>query len=229
MVSLIIDIVLVAIVLITIFLSAKQGFIKVFLGLVGMVVALVCSLWISGIAAEFVFNKAIATAISSSITQTVENVGTQSAEAIVESMPETLYSAAQMLNVDLNGLIKQGLSNTTNGSAQAISEALVENIAKPLVTSLVRFIIFLILYILIIVLIKLITNTLNLVAKLPLLSSANKLLGGVLGFVKGLVIVCIICFALNTCLQFLPNGLSVIDREALEASRIFSLFSIIKF
>ncbi len=224
MTGLIIDIILLAVVVLTVIISAKQGFVKVLLGLVGMILAFVVASHLSTVASEFIFDKMIAPTAKTSITKTIENLTDESTDGVLEVLPKSVYSAAEVFNVDLKAIIEQNVETSVSESAEAISEAVVEKVARPFLTSIVQMILFIILFVLIFVLIKLITKAIDLVAKLPVLKTANKTLGALLGFAKGVLFVYIICFILKLSINFIDGGIFGIDEEILEASRIASLF-----
>ena len=140
-------------------------------------------------------------------------------------IPEQLLSLAESLGIDVDTKLSVDASKDVDAILSNAADTIVDDIAAPIVTKLVWIICFIILFVLISIAIKFIASALNLVAKLPILKSANKLLGGVVGLVEGVLLAIVICLAISTLLKFSSEGFLGITTESINDSFLFSKIS----
>lgn len=191
----IIDLVLVAVLLLFIWLGARKGFILTLCSLAAVIVALVGA-------------NLIADALAPKVAQAIEP---RLEQAIVESLEEKALEvdAIDGLGVtdalaalrEKGGLYQwaadglEGALSSTPGISESIAhQAAVA--ATALAEQLARGIIFSIAFLLVLIAWFFISHALDLVSKLPVINSLNHTLGGVLGAVKGLIIIYIAAWIL---------------------------------
>lgn len=188
------DLVLILILVITIWLGCRRGFIRTMIQLVGCLAAFVIALTLSGTVAEYTFDTFISTQLQQGILDTLEEnaVGSVSEQldAAIESLPDVLQGFVSS-QIDTEQ-IEQTLGDTVSNSASGLAEVLVVKLVRPLAVSILRFILFLILFILLMVVVSLIGKLIRPVAKLPLIKQADNALGAVLGALKGILYVLIV-------------------------------------
>ncbi len=163
--SVVVDLIIIAVILLFTFLGYKRGLIKVAIKLCTFVIAIIVA---------FLFYKLVANAIIEN-TSIDENIQ----EAIVSKiLPEGVGSDEQVeLSFDLPDIILKNSENTVNSIATSISNTLIETSC------------FLIIFIGIKIVLKFVTVLADLVAKLPILNQFNKLGGTLYGILEGLFIV----------------------------------------
>ena len=204
--SLILDIILIAVFAAFVFVAVKKGFIRTLLELVAVVAALVLAYQLSPVASQAVFDGMLEKNITSSIeTQISDNFDTttaaKKAETALEAIPDFAVSLASSAGVDI-GSIKNNIS-AENLSAENVAKELVEKIAEPIITGALTIIFFILFTCVLIIILRIVAAKIAKLFKVPLVGTVDKLLGAVLGICRGLVVLVLIC----TVLEFVfANG-----------------------
>lgn len=198
--SIILDVILVTIFAAFVFTAAKKGFMRTLLELLAVIVALALSYQFSPVVAQATYDeiveKSLVEAVETQIDETVNvsSVTTQ-AEVLLDSIPGFMASFASSAGVDLDE-IKTQISSEKFSSANLAIE-LVDKIAKPIAVGALTVIFFLLLSVVLIFVLKWIAGLLAKLFKLPLIGTVNKVLGGVLGACKGVLVIVFICTFLD--------------------------------
>lgn len=198
--SIILDVILVTIFAAFVFTAAKKGFMHTLLELLAVIVALALSYQFSPVVAQATYDeiveKSLVEAVETQIDETVNvsSVTTQ-AEVLLDSIPGFMASFASSAGVDLDE-IKTQISSEKFSSANLAIE-LVDKIAKPIAVGALTAIFFLFLSVVLIFVLKWIAGLLAKLFKLPLIGTVNKVLGGVLGACKGVLVIVFICTFLD--------------------------------
>ena len=199
----ILDIIVIAVILLTVGLGMRRGFFKSVMRLISGILALLVASWVAGPVAEGIFSAAIENSltetIETAITQTVEG-GTQSIEqALGNWYAEQGESTRSLLGVcgideqsfDLMSQLTEGLS--TADSAQKI----VQDVLRPAIVAILSLICTLVIFLIVSVALSFAVRLIDGVLKLPVLRQLNGLLGAVVGLVEGVLIACVVCSALG--------------------------------
>lgn len=222
--SLILDLAIILIIALCTVIGIKRGAVKEIVSLVGIIVALVLAITVSKIGAAFIYNGFVGESIYNTVYEAVEDKVGEDISATIEALPEEIFQIGDAIGVDITEKLETGLKEGTN-LASSVAEIVSESIARPLVISLIQLVLFIILFIVFKVLIGWLGKILNIVAKLPVLGSANKLVGGIVGILKGVIIASIICYVVIIILKVQPDGFAGINQEIVEDTKIFSLIS----
>lgn len=188
--SLVLNIILVAIMALTVFLGYRRGFVRTMIQLVGWVAALIVALTLSTPAATFAFDNFFAKGLETQLTETFNGIaGEPSAmlEQMVEKLPAPIASALENNPHVLETL--ENLDESTANTAQSLASSVVDTVIRPLAVSLLQFLIFLVLFLLLLVVVRLLEKLVKPICKLPLIRQADGILGAVLGALKGAVFV----------------------------------------
>ena len=195
---LIYDLIIAAILLLFVELGRKRGFVLTLCGLLAMFVAFAGAGIVSNLMCDPVA-KLIEPMIETSITQVlgeaVEQIGIVSAadlSAVDGSVAEgavtglsleqaltalKVSGAYRMFSQSLQNALEQGLLPAVTSAASAIAVYLSREVA--------RMALFLVSFVVILLAWKLLSKMLDLAFRLPVLSTINRTLGGVVGLVKG--------------------------------------------
>ncbi len=191
--AILIDLILLAALVLAVIRGAKKGFVLTLCSLVAVVVALV--------GANFLADT-LTPAVSKAIEPTIETAIQTALESQVQSLQDTATGETLTAIRDKGGLyafVANAMADALEGVDLAPSVALVATQAATAVAAqLAHGILFLVAFFVVLIGWTILSHALDLVAKLPGLNSLNGLLGGVVGFVKGLVIVYIIVWGLYT-------------------------------
>ena len=135
--SYILDGILILIIAITVFMSAKKGFVRTLIEVVGFVAAIVIALTMSSPISNGVYKSMIEPAV----VKTVNNVASDTAnsaneavDAVWEKMP-AFITESSFLGVTKDNVTQQVANDTANG-VTAIADSVSETFVKPIVTKL---------------------------------------------------------------------------------------------
>lgn len=179
----VIDLILLAILLFFMAMGAKRGCVLTFCSLVAVIVALV--------GANFLANT-LTPAVSKAIEPTIETTIQTALESQVQSLQDTATGETLTAIRDKGGLYALVADAMADALEQVDLSPTVAQVATQaataVATQLAHGLLFLVAFFLVLLGWTLLSHALDLVAKLPGLSSLNGLLGGVVGLVKGLII-----------------------------------------
>lgn len=211
MTYLIFDVVILAVLALFSFLGSRRGFVLTLCGFLAVFVAFFGASFLSELLCEPV-GRLIQPVLETSITQTLEETvddsrwqlerpdGSQEeddpeqsglpqlpvSEALAALEDSKLYKA---FGDSLETALKEGVLKATSTAAAAIAGYLARELA--------RMVLFLIAFVVVLLAWVMLSHALDLAFRLPVLSSVNRGLGGVMGFVKGALIVFIACWLLK--------------------------------
>lgn len=103
-----------------------------------------------------------------------------------------------------------------------ISSSLEQTVAGPIAIAVCRIVIFVLVSAVASLVLNIVINAICNIVKLPVLRTANKLLGAVLGLVNGLLCVFVVSFICTIALSFIDNAEFT---EAVSSSYIIDLFA----
>ena len=223
----IIDGALVLILLLSIWWSYRKGFVQSMVQLVGWIAAIVVSFTLSAAVSPVLFDSFAAEPLKQSVANTLQHDASSTVEEQVDNILDALPSSlANVLHADeLSDKLVADLNSTLEQSAQSVAESVVTNVVRPIAVSLVQFLLFIVLFILCMIAVALLKRVIKPITKLPLIHQADGLLGGVVGIVKGALIVWIAVEILQ--LFAVSNVLITVDqlRETTLANWVSNLYS----
>ena len=198
--SLALDIILIVIFAAFVLTAAKKGFVKTLLELVAVAAALVLAYQFSPVVAQGAYDGFVKESMISSIEEQIdENFNTSTAakkaEVTLEALPDFMVSLASSAGVEINDIKAKIASEKF--SSQNIATELVEKVAEPIVIGAMTIVIFMILAIILIFALKVVAHLISKLFDVPLIGTANKILGGALGACKGVIVIIFICTILD--------------------------------
>ena len=165
--SIVVDIIIVAIILLSTFLAYRKGLITLAIQLVAVVIAIVLTLLLYKPVSNVIINV-------TAIDETIQN-------AILEE-------ANNIMTNDEEG---------ANQVVETIQNNMLPETARTISINIIQGAVILILYVIIRIILRFVTALANLVAKLPILNQFNKLGGVIYGILRGLLIVYILLLLVN--------------------------------
>lgn len=188
----IIDIILLVIIVASVLDGRKQGFVRMILSIIATVIAVIVAKEYSDPVAEW-FNEAfVHERIVESITKAIsESIGSGAA-AIAEAIPGYIVRAAEAIGLSAGEIAADLGSNVT---AVQAAEQICAAVEESFIIPAIRIVAFFILFAICSALLNLAVSVVNGFFKLPVIKSFNKLLGALLGGVKGLIGVLIVSIA----------------------------------
>lgn len=223
--SIILDLIVLAIIVLTVLVSAKRGFVRTAVELVGFIAAVFISFTISTPLANTTYDKIVEPSIVSSVTSAVDTVTEDSAAAAVdgfwEGMPGWIRSGIEKSGVSKESLDGSITENIGNGVQSAV-ESTSQSVIKPAVTSTLALIYQVISLIILLALVKPIAKLINKLFSFSIIGTANRVLGGVVGIPKGIIYAVVFCLIIMLIVSFTGNGFLIFTGEAMEKSLFFS-------
>lgn len=198
--SLVLDVILVVIFAAFVLTAAKKGFVKTLLELVASILAIVLAYQFSPLVAQGAYDAVVKENLITTIEEQIDekfdtSTATKKAEVTLDAIPEFMVSLASSAGVDFNH-IKSKIASEKFSSANIATE-LVEKVAEPIVIGALTILSFMILAIVLLFALKFLANLISKLFNAPIIGTANKLLGAVLGACKGVVVLIFLCTVLN--------------------------------
>ena len=198
--GLVLDFAFFAVLLVCIIVAAKRGFVLSLMELVGFFLAGACALSLSGLIAPEIYDRFFAQQVTQAIAARLPDLSgaataAQQAHAALESLPDVIAQFAASLGIDTAALAQKILSADLSGAA--LAQTLADSIARPLVTLLCRLALFVGLILIFGILFRILAAVIDRFFHLPVLRTANAALGGVMGALKGLLVVLVAGVALQ--------------------------------
>lgn len=224
------DIIVIAILAICAFSSAKRGFVRTIIEFVGFLLAIYISFTVSGSVAESVYEKNIEPKIVNSVTEKVSatslNTVDDTVNTIWSGLPAIVKNSATFFGVESDTIadtVNQRLSDTND--IKNIAETTAEKAVEPIVVPLIKSIVGTTIFIVLMFVVKMLARILGKMFKLPIIGGINRILGAILGLGKGLVISVIVCMALSTLIAITDKDILFLTKENIDKSLLFSLFA----
>lgn len=197
----IIDLVLVFILISSIFDGRKKGFVKMALSIVATIVGLIVAkeyaepvaLWINEAFVHDGITESIANAISASIGS--------GADAIVDALPDYIVRAAEAGGVTADSIL-DGMDLSV-GTAQ-LAEHICVAVENVFIINAIKLVAFFIIYAICNAILGIGISIVDRFFRLPILKGLNRLLGSVLGGIKGVFVVCIVSAIIGLVTLLLP-------------------------
>ena len=174
--NIVVDLIIVAIILLSTFLAYKKGIITLAIQLVAVVIAIVLTLILYKPVSNVIINV-------TGIDETIQN-------AILE----------EANNIMTNG--EEG----SNQVVESIQNNMLPETARTISINIIEGAVILILYIVIRIILRFVTALANLVSKLPILNQLNQLGGIIYGILRGVLIVYIILLLVNLSGEIEPQN-----------------------
>ncbi len=215
------DIVVVAIIVVSIVLAIKKGFIKSLMGTVAVVVSLVLAWSLSTAVSAPIYNGFVYNYTEEKIEAALQkNEGGEiKLVEIIDKLPDYIEELLAE-----NGIDKEQIAEKYNKllSQNEISpeKSIVMEVSKPIATLISRAIAFAVLFAVFMILLSVGIYIVDKICKLPGLNIMNKGLGAVVGAVKGLIFAVAISMIICNLMPFLSVLNESIPQDIVEKTTI---------
>ncbi len=234
--GIILDVIVVVIFAYIVYKSYKRGLISSVMGLAKGIVSFIAAYSFADRVGEFFCEKFMSGAVSGNINQAIMSLskteeGVYNLSKLFSDMPDALSQILTRYGADTE-LLGQYTANLTAGTEENVA-TVADIIARPVALSLSTIIAFILIFVLVFVLLSVVTIFLNAVFKMPVLKSANKILGMFFGIAEGAIIVILlssIFVALQGSLVSLDSNLgNIVDSSHIvKACSSIDLFGLLK-
>ena len=212
--SIILDVILVLIVLFVAWRSAKRGFVRTLIEMVGYVLAIVLAFSM----ASFLSKQIYESFVRPSIVKTIEaNLGDFNGDNlskvfnnIKNNIPSYMLTAAGY-NSEIESKIADEIVNSKSNTSKAAAD-ITDQLAKPAMTYILNIILIFILFFLFMLVVRFLAKVLNSLFNVPVLGTVNTLLGGILGIFKGVIIALLLCALITISIKLFGENWFITDK-----------------
>lgn len=217
--GIILDLIVIAIVALFAFLSAKRGFVRTLIEIVGFVIVVLLANAVSGPLADYTYDKTVEPTLVKSVSGVVSE-STSSISINMDSLPGIVKNT---IGTDVLTNFENSISDNLSSGAESAVASASQTIIKPVVSGILSMIYILIISIVLLFVVKILARIINKMFSFSIIGKANSILGGVLGIAKGLVIAFIFCTLVALIVSFTENGFAIFTDTAINESHIFKL------
>ncbi len=203
--SIILDVILLAVFAAFVFTAAKKGFMLTLLELLAVIIALALSYQLSPAVAQAaydgIFENKIIEEVETKIDETVDiSVTAQQTNLILDSIPEFMVDFAASVGVDTEEI--KGKVSVEKVTSENIATELTQKIAQPIIVAVLTIVFFVLLSVVLLIALRWLAQMLAKLFRVPLVKNVNQILGGILGGCKGILVIIFIC----TILELIFSG-----------------------
>lgn len=223
--SIIIDLIVAAVILITVLISARRGFVRTVAEVAGFIAAVFITFTISTPLGNITYDKIIEPPIVSSVSSAAGDSVSETVDTAWNSLPEFVKSNSEKLGFSKEDIDKSIADNIGGGTETAVKAAS-QNTVKPMVVKLLSLIYSVFILIVLLLLVKLLARFINRLFSFSIMGRLNRILGGVLGIPKGIIIAIAFCLIISLIVSFTKGGFLIFTENAIKDSWFFSHFSV---
>ncbi|MBR5453835.1 MAG: CvpA family protein [Clostridia bacterium] len=217
--SLILDLIIIVTVVIILVNGVKRGFVKSVMSLITTVAAFFAAWFLTPPVSLFLDDRFFSGAISSSVEKTLRGLLTSNGDGynvskLFEDSPEAFSSLLDSFGVDRAALAADYGSNTA--ASDNVISSMADTISAPVSSLVSKVVAFIGLFLAALLVLVLLTAIINLFTKLPVIRSANRLLG----FVFGLIMAALAAIILSKLFSPVINLLSTFNPKLFDPTVI---------
>ncbi len=208
-----IDIILVAVIIISIIIGRIRGFSRVILGFAASIGCIILAREFAAPVGQWLNDYLIHESLTRLISKIISDNLSSGAQAVTSALPAYIVSAAENMGISINNLIEtQDIQQVSLKLASAVEAAF-----SPLLSSIGFITVFAVCRLVSGILLTFV----SVFRKLPVIKTIDKTFGGIVGAAKGLIFFLLLCAAAVLCKEFFagtPLG------AALNSSTLVYLF-----
>ena len=212
-----IDIIIVLVLLFFIWSSARRGFVRTVIDIVGYILAMFVAFSISGTIADAAYDNFVKPSMSKAIEEKITQDPSQSAEELIsdafDNMPSVVTRAAENFGITKESTIEK-YSGALQNNGASVAEAITDYVAGPVIMSIFTGVAMMIILITLMCIVHVISRAANsVISRIPIVGWLNKVLGAVTGVIKGGLIAILLCVVLTIVLNLVPSGADIISQS----------------
>lgn len=218
-VNLVIDLIVIAIITVCVLLSAKKGFVKTVVGVVGFIFAAYLTFTISTPLAGATYDRIIEPPIVEAAAGAVQNTQND----IWEALPEFITDNATKLGIsseDFKGSIS---SNLVDGAENAVKTAS-QDVIKPIIIKILGLLYSVVIMVVLMFVVNILASFINKLFSFSIVGKANKILGGIIGLPKGIIFAMLFCMIVSLIVRF-SGGILFFTNENIDKTILFKFLA----
>lgn len=218
--SILLDIIVLAIIIIMIVISARKGFVQTVVGVVGFFVAVLLAFTV----AEPLANLTYDIFVENSMVSAAEESADDLTDDVWKSLPDYVKDNAETLGIsksEVNKVIDENAQKGSETAVKKVSDALIKPAATKIIGGLLSFVLFIIFM----VVIKFVAKFLNKLFSFSVIGKVNTILGGGVGLIKGSLYALIFVTVTALLASVNQGSFLIFSDEAIGESTLYRLFA----
>ncbi len=220
----IVDIAIIALFVFIVVMGYKKGFLSTVIDTFALAISAVVSYMFCEPVAQSAYDLLVRDLVETRFTRVLDSVSSSlsvadKVSAMIEGLPPSAVKLAEAMGVNFNSL-SLSVSSGGNLSDEALISLAVEKIGHPIMINITEVVTFIAMFVVIAIALKFLAGIFKKANDIPLLGKLNAGLGGVIGIVKAVAIVFVVC----TAFYFIA-GMSGAEPviEAINNSKIYAV------
>lgn len=204
------DIVMLAVILISVIIGYVRGAAGTIISFVGGIISVFISSVLGNNLAPWIYSNFFKESINEDITNAVADVIGNGMGNIGDGVINSLPTNIQEILYD-TGIVNI-LNNVTGSSAGELASSscdVVQNVIEPIYIGIIQVCVTVVLFVILSIIISVICNLSGLINKIPIVGTANKLVGCVLGAFYGIMIVMVAVLLMNVAIPFIDEDYTI--------------------
>ena len=218
--SIILDICVVALIIAIVLLSAKRGFARAAVELLGFIAAVFISLTISTPLSNITYDKIIEPSVVRSVSEITGASAGETADKVWDALPSALKNYSGKIGISKENLDKS-ISEDLASGVEDTAKGLSQNAVKPIAVRFISLIYSAVIFSVLVFVVKILAKYINKLFSFSVAGSLNRLLGGIIGIPKGIIIAALICTVISIIISFTDNGFLIFTKDAVGNSWFF--------
>ncbi len=219
----IVDIILAILLVICMIVGWKRGFVKSLMDLASNLIAFIVARIVSVQLAPTFYSQYFEQKAHDTLSRELASAGgsaVSQVQSAFDSIPDSLNGFLGLIGIDKQSMAVELSQKLEQGGSEAV-DVLMTNIVSPVVTSALKLLIFVVAFALAVLLLKIVTLILDKLTELPAVKQANEIFGLLFGAIKGVIVVAVLCFALEFAAGIIDNESFI---SVVESSKLISVF-----
>jgi len=225
MVSLIFDLIALALIIIMVAVSAKKGFLSGVVSFIGWIVSAFVAKAFCTVVADYVYNGLIQDKIYNAVLSALENYTpslSSSYSELFASLPESLQSILGSVDPEL---LNSAFSDPLRTS-ETVALQLTQDVVGPVVMTMLIALSFIVIFLLCMLIVKLLAGLFKGVKKIPVIGPINTFLGGVIGAIEAVIILYLVKITIEFVTTAAGGNLFGLTFADFSSSYIFQFFNL---
>ena len=218
--SIILDICVVVLIIAIVLLSAKRGFARAAVELLGFIAAVFISLTISTPLSNITYDKIIEPSVVRSVSEITGASAGETADKVWDALPSALKNYSGKIGISKENLDKS-ISEDLASGVEDTAKGLSQNAVKPIAVRFISLIYSAVIFSALVFVVKILAKYINKLFSFSVAGSLNRLLGGIIGIPKGIIIAALICTVISIIISFTDKGCLIFTKDAVGNSWFF--------
>lgn len=222
--GMILDLIIAAVIIIEVVISARRGFARVAIELVGFIAAVLLTFTISTPLSQATYDKIIEPSFVSALDTALKDSSQNATEAAWNALPDIVKKHSDKLGVSKEK-IETGIAENAGNAAQDAAEGISQSVVKPVAVKFLSLMFGVILMAVFIFIVKILAKFINRLFSISLVGKLNRLLGAVVGLPKGIIVALLLCSVVALAVSFTQNGIWIFTSENMKNSWFFGVLA----